>query len=116
MVKPMPGDMVLHVKGQCAIKPGSCGVIEGVVGRYDDEYLVVFNFYPPFFGKSGGTSGDEISSASGGPALFLESRLMKKTDSTMDVTCWRWDGLPMAGGGDYYKRTARVWLYQDGKK
>lgn len=72
--RPMAGDLLCVTRtDDVLIKEGSCGVVEGEVGKYQDEYSVLFNPSPLPWWYEG------IVSSSGGPERVIRSRDMIPT-------------------------------------
>ena len=100
MKKPMPGDAVKIIQStDCLIENNSYGIIEGVVGNYEEEYLVCFNAYSIFRGtKTKYIDKPVFISASGGPAYFINPAELQATEETQRLEFWKWKDTPRKEG------------------
>lgn len=108
---PMPGDAVILRGRYTGIRPGSVGIINGVVGEARDEYLVTWNLYGggAFRGPSfRGSMGRETVSASGGPVPWVRAIELRPAGRHV-ARFWRWRDLPRAGGGEEYELEVNLW-------
>jgi len=110
---PMPGDAVRIInanKEEVLYRDGKIGIIGGVVGRAQGEYLVCFA-YSAFRGRQHPYSlGHEYVSCSGGPVPWLQVDLLEPTDEQVEVTFWRWNkNGPAADCASEYLMKVPVW-------
>ena len=113
--RPMPGDVVRILNPKdCLITDKSYGIIEGIEGRFEEQYLVCFNAYSIFRGVSSKYATDKNVSitASGGPAFYIAPESLYSTDEQKDMEFWKWKDHPRADGGVRYSQACRVWEYQ----
>ncbi len=101
---PMPGDLVkVRRDTGCSVPAGSVGVIEGLIRCRRKRNLVCFN--------DNTFRNDEFVSASGGPAYFMDMRLLHASPQLINKLFWRWkDGVRGAGRGEYYSKQCQVWV------
>lgn len=106
--KPKPGDLVCVLgTDDVLIKKGSCGIIEGRVGKIEDVYSVTFNPSPMPWRTQG------IVSSSGGPVRIMEAKKMKQTGEKREQKFQYWrtiKGVPLIGAGlaEVKKETVNV--------
>lgn len=108
--KPMPGDAVRLTAPYSITKPGSIGIIGGVVGRYYPTQGITFNA-SAFRGRSSTYSeGPMVVSCSGGPGTIgTNMSRLKPTTETIMFTFWHWKDTPRAGGGTEYQLEIPQW-------
>ncbi|NJD75739.1 MAG: hypothetical protein FIB08_01400 [Candidatus Methanoperedens sp.] len=106
---PMPGDLVMIENSHdTLIANFSYGIIEGIIGEPQDEYLVCFNAYSTFR--------DTSVSASGGPAYMIHAKNLVDAKIARDWFFWKWKDMPRAGGGVPFKETCRIWFFDASKR
>ncbi len=106
---PMPGDLV-RIFGYWEVPDGTLGVIDGLIGRPDDEMLVIFRPSGAFRGGGGFKfSPSVVASASGGPGLYAPKEALEPTGEMHEFWFWRWREWAEGDGGMDYKLAVPVW-------
>ena len=103
-IKPMPGDLVcVKHTDDILIQEGTCGVIEGEVGKAKDVYSVCFNPSPMPWWDQG------IVTSSGGPVRIIKSKNMVPTGQTRQQHFQYFPhGIPGAGRAKEKKKVVDV--------
>jgi len=100
--KPKPGDFVCVRKtDDILIKEGSCGVIQGEVGKRKRVYSVTFNPMTPWWYQG-------VVNASGGPVRIVKAKHMKPTSERRTETFHYFPGLPAAGAAETKKKKINI--------
>ena len=124
--QPMPGDAVRYVgpdpNGFLHLPPDNeepelsafkrIGVIDGMLGRPREQYLVTWKVIGAFRGGEYGEKEKGYVSASGGPACFLRSAELTPTNDTVNYPFWCWKTYRKAHGGEDYRLEVPVWEWR----
>ena len=100
---PLPGDAVRLTGNYSVLKPGSIGIIGGIVGKPREGYDITFNA-SAFRGKSSHGPGPEYVSCSGGPGTIVTPAWkLVPTNEKINMEFWRWkDRYARKGNGETF--------------
>ncbi|MDY6933714.1 MAG: hypothetical protein SVZ03_05745 [Spirochaetota bacterium] len=100
--RPMPGDIVKITHSNVPLVPtGTTGIIEGMVDKYEEEYLIVFNSEVPYMD-------DKYVKCTGKPAYFIKSCRLVSTSQVDKQLFWRWENKITKYGETFYKKDVNI--------